>query len=196
MTIAAIVGAQVAAMSALTSHRERVRAIKWIGLDVDGVLTDAGVYIGADGVEFKRFDIQDGYGIKLAQRAGLEFAFVSARPSVSTTARAKELGVTVVQTGTRPKHLVVEELLSARGLTWREAAFVGDDLIDIPVLSRVGLAVAPANAVAEVRDIAAHVLDARGGHGAVREFITWLFTQRGEWEALVEDAVRRLEEGT
>ncbi|MCU0635005.1 MAG: hypothetical protein MUE41_09035 [Gemmatimonadaceae bacterium] len=169
--------------------RETARAIRWVGFDVDGVLTDAGVYIGQhDGrrVELKRFDIRDGFGIKLLQSAGLDVALVSARVSAATAERAAELGITdVVQDDAGHKQRAIATLLASKGLDWSQAAFMGDDLPDVAVLQRVALGVAPADAVADARARAALVLSSRGGRGAVREFADWLLRMRGEYDAVV-----------
>src|SRR5881398_3756434 len=131
------------------------RRLKLVGFDVDGVLTDNGVYLGMVGdhpVEFKRFHIQDGLGIRLLQTAGLAVVWVSGRESAATMLRARELAVDeVIQDPTARKLPVFEALLERRGLAWEECAFVGDDLADLPLLTRVGLPIAVANGVTEVR---------------------------------------------
>lgn len=163
--------------------------VRLLVLDVDGVLTDNAVYLGVvDGhrVEFKRFDIQDGLGMVLLRDAGIEVAWLSARPSSATSLRAEELGIgTCVQVSQGGKLAALEPLLADRGLEWPEVAFVGDDLADIPVLRRVGLPLAVANAVPAVRQLAVHTTTARGGSGAVRELIDALLEARGQREAAV-----------
>lgn len=164
--------------------------IRLVILDVDGVLTDAGVYlgIGAEGrpVELKRFDIQDGLGTVLLRDAGIEVALVSGRVSPATTARARELGIEEChQEAGAQKLPVVRDLLSRHGLEWGQVAMLGDDLPDIPVLRRVGLPVAVGNAVDEVRSEALWITRREGGHGAVREFARALLQARGEWDARV-----------
>jgi 3-deoxy-D-manno-octulosonate 8-phosphate phosphatase (KDO 8-P phosphatase) len=163
--------------------------IRWVGFDVDGVLTDAGVYVGehaGSGVELKRFDIRDGFGIKLLQWAGLDVAFVSARVSPATSRRAAELAVRdVVQEDGGHKVAAIERLLARKGLDWAQAAFVGDDLPDVAVLQRVALAAVPADGVAEARALAHWPLQAGGGRGAVREFAERLLRGRGEYDAVV-----------
>jgi 3-deoxy-D-manno-octulosonate 8-phosphate phosphatase (KDO 8-P phosphatase) len=164
--------------------------IRLLGLDVDGVLTDNAVYLGlvaGQRVEFKRFDIQDGLGIGLARRLGMVVALVSGRYSDATTLRAAELKIDeVIQDKDALKVPAMTEMLMRRGIGWDEVAFVGDDLADLPVLRRVGLPIAVANAVSEVKDLAAYVTTARGGSGAVREVIETLFQAQGRWD----DAVR------
>lgn len=164
----------------------RARRVRLLVLDVDGVLTDNAVYLGAvDGqrVEFKRFDIQDGLGLVLLRGSGIEVAWLSARPSAATTLRAEELQVqTCIQDAAGRKLPAMRELLAARRLEWADVAFVGDDLADLPVMRRVGLAIAVQNAVADVKAVAAHVTAARGGSGAVREVVQLLLDARGEYE--------------
>lgn len=160
------------------------RAIRILGLDVDGVLTDNAVHIGeVDGrrVEFKRFDIQDGLGHKLLQGVGIEVIWVSGRPSEATVLRGRELGVaTVLQVPPDRKVPVIQEILDERGLDWNALAFVGDDLADLPVLTRAGLAIAVANALPRIKAVAHHETKASGGHGAVREVIEELLEARGQ----------------
>jgi 3-deoxy-D-manno-octulosonate 8-phosphate phosphatase (KDO 8-P phosphatase) len=167
------------------------RQIRLVGFDVDGVMTDGGVYIGRAGgenVELKRFDIQDNVGLKLLRSRGIRVVVVSGRYSPATELRARELSVDeVVQDDAARKLPAFESLLVEHGVSMAEAAFVGDDLPDIPVMRRVALGVAVANAVAEVREVAGHVTRARGGHGAVREFCEELLRARGEWDGAVAD---------
>ena len=168
------------------------RSIRLVVLDVDGVLTDGGVYIGArpgqDPIELKRFDIQDGLGVKMLRWAGIEVAIVSGRVSEATTWRAEELGIDECHQDAGAKKLpIVQKLLDARGLGWEEAAMVGDDLADLPVLQRVALPVAVSNAVPEVHAASRWSTEAPGGQGAVREFARELLTVREEWDGLVRE---------
>jgi 3-deoxy-D-manno-octulosonate 8-phosphate phosphatase (KDO 8-P phosphatase) len=172
------------------------RRIQLVAFDVDGTLTDNGVIIGvgADNtrMELKRYDVQDGLGIVMLRRAGLAVAFLSARESASTAARAAELGVTLlVQRRGLHKVPALSEICGGRGLSLDQVAFVGDDLADLAVMQRVGLAAAPANAVAEVRAVAHLQLERGGGHGAAREFAEALLRARGEWDALVQAYVEQ-----
>jgi len=173
------------------------KRVRLVGLDVDGVLTDAGVYMGmgADGpIELKRFSVQDSIGLKLLAVAGLRLAFISGRYSEATTVRARELGITdVIQDPNGRKLPALEELLRRDGIEMSEVAFVGDDLLDLPVLTRVGLPVAVGNAVPEVLRVAAYTTKATGGHGAVREFSEVLLKSRGEWNQVLTDLMDRLE---
>jgi len=164
--------------------------IRLVGLDVDGVLTDNGIFIGpVDGqvVELKRFDIQDGLAHVLMRDAGLPMVWVSGRHSEATSARARELRVEEVLQVPGPRKVeAFAALLERRGIAWEAAAFVGDDLADLRVLRRVGLPIAVANAVAEVKAAAAFVTGAGGGHGAVREVVEALLKARGQWSDLLE----------
>ncbi len=166
-----------------------VRGLKLVGLDVDGVLTDNGVYLGLVGdhpVEFKRFHIQDGLGVRLLRAAGLVVLWLTGRESAATVLRARELAVDeLIQDPTARKLPAFEAVLARRGLSWTECAFVGDDLADLPVLTRVGLPVAVANAVPEVKRAARVVTRVPGGQGAVREVAELILRARGEWQPLL-----------
>lgn len=173
----------------------RAGRIKLLGLDVDGVLTDNGLWIGTVGgtrVEFKRFDVQDGLGFVLLRGTGIEVCWVSGRVSESTAERAKELKITeLVQDRGANKLGPVQEILARKGLGWEELAWMGDDIADVPVLRKAGLAIAPANALPEAKALAHHVTTRAGGHGAVREVIVDLLTARGTYDAALK---RYLEE--
>jgi 3-deoxy-D-manno-octulosonate 8-phosphate phosphatase (KDO 8-P phosphatase) len=161
-----------------------------VGFDVDGVLTDGGVYLGlvADhAAEFKRFHVPDGLGLKMLQWAGLHVVIVSGRVSEATTLRARELGIPdVIQDDGAQKLPALERWLEARHLTLGHCAFVGDDLPDVPVLKRVALPIAVHNACAEVKALAAVVTDAEGGRGAAREAAELILKARGDWDQRVE----------
>ena len=174
--------------------------IRLVCLDVDGVLTDGGIYLGdvaGQRVEFKRYDIQDGIGIKLLQRAGIEVALITGRVSESVALRARELGIQdVVQDEHARKLPALHRMLARKRLPLSDVAYVGDDLPDLAVLRVVGLAAVVANGTDEaVR--AAHVrLTRSGGRGAIREFCELLLKARGEWDGIVEWYVRsRMEDG-
>ena len=166
------------------------RRIRLLGLDVDGVLTDNGVFLGlVDGqaVELKRFDIQDGLGLVLLRCAELPVIWLSGRHSQATATRARELKVEELLQVAGPEKLpAFAALLERRGIAWEEAAFVGDDLADLQVLRRVGLPIAVANAVAEVNAVASYVTQASGGHGAVREVAEALLKARGVWADILQ----------
>jgi 3-deoxy-D-manno-octulosonate 8-phosphate phosphatase (KDO 8-P phosphatase) len=159
--------------------------IKLLLFDVDGVLTDGKILLHADGTESKQFDIKDGTAIVWAQRAGLLVGFLSARSSASTAQRAAQLGVAIVHQGVANKLEAYEQILADHGLTSGEVAYMGDDVLDLPVLSRVALAAAPGDAVEDVRTRVAWVAIARGGDGAARELIERVLRAQGRWESLM-----------
>jgi 3-deoxy-D-manno-octulosonate 8-phosphate phosphatase (KDO 8-P phosphatase) len=162
------------------------RSIKLVGFDVDGVMTDGGIYLGdVDGrrLEFKRYDIQDGLGVSLLRRAGLRVAIVTGRISESVTLRARELGVEdVVQGPDGHKLGGFLSVLEQRGVQPEECAFVGDDFPDLPLLRLVGLPACVGNAAPEVRRESRVHLTSHGGRGAVREFCELLLKARGAWD--------------
>jgi len=177
---------------------EVARRVRLVVLDVDGVLTDAGVYVGrlpdGTGVELKRFDIQDGLGVKLLMRAGIVVAFVSGRVSGATVLRARELGVGECHEDAGARKLpLVGEIMERHGVGWDEVAMVGDDLPDLPVLLEVGLPVAVANAQPEVLERAVWSTRSPGGRGAVREFCRELLVARGQWDEVVREYLEERE---
>lgn len=178
---------------------DRARAIRVVIFDVDGVLTDNGVYLGTteggEPVELKRFHIMDGLGLKMLQWAGLHVVLVSGRESRATTLRAQELGLAVRQVAGGYKVAVAEEVLDAVGARWGELAVIADDLADLPLVLRAGLPVAVANAASEIRAAARWTTSVPGGQGAAREFAEALLTARGVWPALVTAYRRSREEG-
>ena len=166
------------------------RRIRIIGFDVDGTMTDGGVYLGVSGgerVELKRFDVPDGLGVHLLRTVGLVIAVVTGRAGDAARLRAEELEVDEFWGDAGAKKLpAFEEMLQRRKLRWEEACFIGDDLPDLPLLRRVALPVAVANACAEVREVARHTTERAGGRGALREFTETFLKARGAWT----DAVR------
>lgn len=176
-----------------TIPRGLAQRIRLVVFDVDGVLTDGGLFLGTarDGaVETKQFHVPDGLGIKLLMNAGLRVAFISARRSEATTLRGRELGVDeVIQDDTGQKLEALVHLTSTWNIGLDAVAFVGDDLPDLPVMERVGLPVAVGNAVPEVKEATPYVTARRGGYGAVREFCEQLLKARGEWQRLLDEYV-------
>jgi 3-deoxy-D-manno-octulosonate 8-phosphate phosphatase (KDO 8-P phosphatase) len=170
--------------------RALARRIKVVGLDVDGVFTDGGVYIGLVAhhpLEFKRFHVQDGLGVKLLRTAGLPVILVSGRASEASETRASEMEVDeLIQVAPEAKLAALEKALEQRGFGLDACAYVGDDLADVPVLRAVGLAIAVANATPEVKAAARIVTSVPGGQGAVREVAELLLKARGDWPALLE----------
>lgn len=163
----------------------RAAGIKLIAFDIDGVMTDGGLHYTDDGHELKTFNVQDGLGVKLLQRAGIELAIVTGRNSGVVAARAADLGIAHVFQGVADKHAVVAGLLDRLGLGWADCAFMGDDLIDLRVMACCGLALAPANARPVVRERAHVVTDCGGGHGAVREAAELVLAAQCKLEALI-----------
>ncbi len=170
--------------------RELAARIRFVGIDVDGVMTDGGIYTGeVDGamLEFKRYDIQDGLGVVFLRQAGILVGILTGRTSESSRMRAAELRADEFHMDPDAQKLpALRAMLERRGVALADTAFVGDDLPDLAVLRAVGLPVAVANAAPEIRHAATLQLAHSGGHGAVREFAELLLRARGEWEALVE----------
>lgn len=169
------------------SLRQRAKRIKLFLCDVDGVMTDGSIFIGAER-EFKRYNIRDGLGIVLARRAGLKVGWVSARPSLATKLRADELKIDflVQQTDKTSKTAAIEELLAQKKLNWSETCFVGDDIIDLGPLTRAGLAIAVGDGVTEAKAAAHYVTKAAGGRGAVREAVELILKAQDKWAQFVE----------
>lgn len=161
-----------------------LRRIKFFICDVDGVLTDATVIMGS-GFEAKAFHIRDGLGLRLLQAEGLRVAWVSARPSLATTERANDLKIDFILQSSTPKVGVIEELLAQTGIGWPEVLYMGDDVVDLGAMKRAGVAVAPADAILEVRAVAHYVCRLAGGHGAVREIADLLLRAQDKWEPLI-----------
>ena len=171
---------------------ERAARIRLLLFDVDGVLTDGTTAIDSAGHESMRFHIRDGLGIVAAQKAGVATGLVSARESLPAQLRAERLGIPHVRLGVRNKLDAVRALAEQERVTLQETAFMGDDLVDLAVLSEVGFAAAPADAVAEVRARSHMVCSAAGGHGAVREVVEFILTAQDKWSGIVAayDAAR------
>ncbi len=174
------------------------RRIRLLGCDVDGTMTDGGLYLGGPAeapVELKRFDIQDGLGVHLLRAAGVAVAVVTGRAGEPARRRAEELQVDEFAADAGARKLpLFEAILRRRGVGWDEACFVGDDLPDLPLLRRVALPVAVANACREVKAACRVVTTARGGHGALREFAEALLQARGAWSDVVASYLRERDE--
>jgi len=162
--------------------RARAKKICLILLDVDGVLTDGRIVYDERGREVKSFDIKDGQGIKLCQQAGLQVGILSGRKSSAVSFRAQELGMAIVLQKTVDKAMALEAIRQKNNLQADQICFVGDDLVDLPVFSRVGLAVAVADGVREVKANAHYVTRRSGGHGAVRETCELILKAQGKWK--------------
>lgn len=154
-------------------------------MDVDGVLTDGKIVVDAQGKELKFFDVQDGFGLVLLRQAGIKTAILSARSSSAVTARAEDLKIDKICQDAYPKTNAYESLIKELGCTDEQVCFMGDDLPDLPVLKRVGLAVAVPNAMDELKKIAHYVTTRRGGAGAVREVIELILKAQRKWKNIV-----------
>lgn len=163
---------------------ERLTCIKLLILDVDGVMTDGRIVYDANGIETKFFNVKDGHGIKMLQRAGIHVAIISGRKSPVVDVRARELGIEIVYQGALDKLSPFEEILASTGLDASQVAFMGDDIIDLPILRRVGFAAAPCDAVDEVLEAVHFTSRNRGGWGAVRELCDLILKGMGRWEEI------------
>ncbi len=162
-------------------------AVKLLLLDVDGVLTDGGITYDGNGVELKRFNIHDGLGIKLLQRAGVQVGIITGRESAMVSRRAQELGITLLLQGREDKRVAMQAVQKQLDLTDEEVAYMGDDLPDLAAIRHAGLGMAPANAVALVRAHADVVTDRRGGEGAVREACEFILNAKGLLDDMQRD---------
>jgi 3-deoxy-D-manno-octulosonate 8-phosphate phosphatase (KDO 8-P phosphatase) len=169
----------------MNALKQKVERIKLIIADVDGVLTDGSIYKGADGVEYKRFSVTDGTGVALAREAGFQIAFISGRFSAATEARARELKIRDVYNGTLNKLIPYEALKTKYELDDNEIAYIGDDLIDIPVMEKVGIPISVPNACQEAKTASVYITPSRGGSGAFREAIDWILQSRGDYETVL-----------
>jgi 3-deoxy-D-manno-octulosonate 8-phosphate phosphatase (KDO 8-P phosphatase) len=167
------------------SLTDKASRIKLILLDVDGVLTDGAVVMYGDGSESKRFHIRDGIALVWAQRVGLKVGILSARHSATTNQRAAQLGISLVYQGVASKASAFDQILSDTAVTDTEVAYMGDDIVDLAVLKRVGLSAAPSDAVPEVRSSVDFVSTRCGGDGAVRELAELILRTQGHWSTIV-----------
>ncbi|MDL2207302.1 HAD-IIIA family hydrolase [Desulfovibrio sp. OttesenSCG-928-F20] len=159
--------------------------IRLLVLDVDGVLTDGGLYYDLQNQVMKRFDVQDGLGIKIAQKAGINIAVITGLESPAVEARMRDLGIHDYFAGFLDKRACLEELKERHNLQWEQMAYMGDDWVDLSVMDMVGLPLAVANAQPEVKSIASYVTTAKGGQGAVREIIRHLLMAQGKYDAVL-----------
>ena len=160
--------------------------IQMLVMDVDGVLTDGTITIDSNGREAKRFNLLDGHGIVLWHRAGLKTAIISGRTAQATEIRAQELGINYVFQGCKQKNETFEGLLAKTGLSPEQMAYIGDDIVDLPILNRVGFSVAVENAVEEVKHAADYITSRPGGCGAVREVIEYILKRTGKWQKIMQ----------
>jgi 3-deoxy-D-manno-octulosonate 8-phosphate phosphatase (KDO 8-P phosphatase) len=169
-----------------SSLQDLASDLRMLLLDVDGVMTDGGIILIGQGEEAKRFDVQDGMGVNMLRAAGLMVGIVTSRTSDVVQRRANELNIDELFQGVKDKTAILDILRDKHGIEPAQTAFVGDDLQDIPLLRRVGIAIAVANAVSEVKICCDYVTRAEGGHGAVREAAEWLLELRGYKERIVQ----------
>ena len=164
----------------MTQYREKASRIKLLLTDVDGVLTDNGVYYGESGEIFKRFSIRDGMGVeRLRKLCGIETGIVTGELSPSVARRAEKLQIVQLHLGVKDKLGKLQELMAKEGLTWEELAFIGDDVNDLAVLEKVGFSACPGDAMAAVSRVVHYRCTERGGYGAFREFAEYIITLRG-----------------
>ena len=154
--------------------------------DVDGVWTDGTFYKGTDGQEFKKFNVNDGGGVAMARAANLRIALISGRYSAATEYRAEELKIKDVYNGGLNKIPAYEELKKKYNLLDNEIAYVGDDLIDISVMKKVGAPIAVSNAISNVKEIAIYTTKTAGGYGAFREAVSWIIDQQGRTKEVLK----------
>lgn len=165
----------------------KAQGIRIVFFDVDGVMTDGGLYFSEHGESLKRFHVLDGQGLKLLQQAGITPAVITGRDSAPLRLRLKALGITQVRFGTEDKLPAAQAMLQELGLDWSQAAAMGDDWPDLPVMQRVAFACAPAQAHAQAKALADHVTTARGGDGAVRELCDLLLVASGRYVQLLDN---------
>jgi 3-deoxy-D-manno-octulosonate 8-phosphate phosphatase (KDO 8-P phosphatase) len=164
---------------------ERLMAIQLLLLDVDGVMTDGGIIYDGNGLETKIFNVKDGHGIKMLQRAGIEVGIITGRSSAVVDIRARELGIELLYQGALRKLESYEDVRMKTGFTDSQIAYIGDDIIDVPVMRRVGFAAAPQDALAEAKKAAHYITSCNGGRGAVREVCDLILKGRGKWDEVV-----------
>lgn len=166
--------------------RERAGRIRVVLLDVDGVLTDGRIHMGSRGEDGRSFHSRDGLGVRLGQQAGLTFGIISGRRSEVVTGRAAELDITEVHQGVRDKIACLDGILARLDVADEAVCYMGDDIVDVAVMRRVGLAAAPSDAAPEARDAADYVAASAGGRGAVREVVDVLLRASGKWKEVTK----------
>ncbi len=165
--------------------KKRARTVKLLILDVDGVLTDGGIIMDGGDKEYKKFNVRDGHGIKLLAKAGIQVAIITGRDSAVVARRARELGITEVHQRCHDKVSVYKGLLERLGVTENEAAYIGDDIVDIPVFVRTALPIAVSDAHEDAKRYALYVTKSAGGRGAVREAAEIILKAKGLWDAII-----------
>ncbi|WP_448875159.1 KdsC family phosphatase [Desulfobulbus propionicus] len=175
---------RIARSEAWKASQVRAKQVRLLLLDVDGVLTDGTLIYSSDGGEAKCFNTQDGLGLRMLQDSGVEVGLITARTSPMVERRVQELRIAHVFQGKEDKLIVYDSILKQTGLRPPETAYMGDDLMDLPILNRVGLAAAPANAVAEIRQRVHYTCERGGGHGAVREVCDLILEAQGNLDRM------------
>ena len=170
----------------------KIKKLKMIISDIDGVWTDGSFYKGTDGQEFKKFNVNDGVGVAMARAAGFKIALISGRYSPATEYRAKELNIEDVYNGGLNKIVAYEELKKKYNLIDSEIAYVGDDLIDIPVMEKVGAPIAVENAIISVKEISIYITKTAGGYGAFRESVSWIINQQGRMSDILKSMKEKI----
>jgi 3-deoxy-D-manno-octulosonate 8-phosphate phosphatase (KDO 8-P phosphatase) len=164
---------------------EKIRSVSFLILDVDGVMTDGRIIIDDAGNETKQFHVRDGHGLKLLMRVGIEVIIITGRTSEVVKHRAGELGIHEVHQGSRDKVGVLEEIMARRNITGENIAYMGDDIVDVPVFRKVGFAVAVADASDDAREAADYITGHSGGNGAVREICELILKVQNKWDTVV-----------
>jgi len=179
----------------MKSLKERIKRVKMLLLDVDGVMTNGGIILGPGKMEMKKFHAHDGMGIALAKAAGLWVGILTGRDSDTVRKRARELKIDIVEQGFLDKEKSYQGVLKKYGLKDEEIAYVGDDLLDIPILERVGFSICVANGVEEAKKISHYVTKRNGGDGAVREVVEMLLLEKGKKEAALTSIFKAIKLG-
>jgi 3-deoxy-D-manno-octulosonate 8-phosphate phosphatase (KDO 8-P phosphatase) len=161
--------------------KEKLKAIKILLLDVDGILTDGRIIMDSDGRETKNFDVKDGHGLKVLMAKGVDVVLITGRTSGVVEHRAKDLGIKEVRQGIWNKAEIFEEILAKRGLRPEEAVYAGDDIVDVPLMRRAGISITVADASDHVKAVADYVTHHRGGRGGVREICEMILIGKGYW---------------
>ena len=170
---------------------EKASRIKLVIFDVDGVLTDGSLFLSDDGQEYKAFNSKDGFGMRLLQDAGIDIAIITGRESTLVKLRMKELGITQVMQGRREKGPALDEMMEKTGLTIEQIAYVGDDVVDLPIMSRVGLSIAVQDARPIVKKHAHWITESVGGRGAGRDVCELILEAHGKWDDIINKYLGR-----
>ncbi len=165
---------------------EKASRIKLVIFDVDGVLTDGSLFLSDDGQEYKAFNSKDGFGMRLLQDAGIDIGIITGRESTLVRLRMEELGITQIMQGRREKGPALDEMMKQNGLTLDEIAYVGDDVVDLPIMSRVGLSIAVQDARPVVKKHAHWITESVGGRGAGRDVCELILEAHGKWDDIIK----------